>query len=1151
MAGFYSSFSSFVDNPDDSLRSCFKYVYRDADGNLDREKMADREQGGENIGCLEDMRWPHADRPFSSSKFRSGDLDAYIEKFFANSDLWRSGRSPFQFQADYANLSTEQLCDYRSFSLKAQQMFLGKFISPMTDFPGVLIYHGLGSGKTLTSLVTGESNKNRTTPPLDRLNRIPPFVSGQVRPKVRIVCPAALQQQYINAILGAEIKDGKIAYNDRTAAANCFIRIYSVNEKGDEVFDTWPPKDNIELGIQGYTSEAKATLISDSMNAQYLRNKLIHLRQALQELAISGNDRSPKYVNYYKEWINTTAELVQLEQSVKTFEDGIKAGYKRVYDVMTHQSFANHLMSGEKLDPSAGTNIEFNSGEARSIAFQPSEQVNLDPFWHTKDSLLIIDEAQKLISVQRGALDAIRSRKLYYTLNYYARQNNDEEGAEGDPAVKVVLMTATPIVNNSYEGALLLNLLRPRIPFPTSYGSFNDMFIRPGDLNDPPTLKNPILFNYMCSGYVSYFKGGNPEAYPFNCTTVVLNRMSTYQDLLYTDVIIKEAGNDETDPKNKQPPSGNAFYDFIDKQDQQTTFLIKSQQVCGIAFPPAKPGEDRLGAFYRLLYQKRNQLKSQVGVSDDDVVSGILKFLEKYEESTQTGGYSAKFAYLIGQIYKATGPVFVYTNRIKYGIEPLVAVLNVLGWNRVDAASVYTARATGNHYAVWSGAGGEIVGYNEDKLKRVHKTKDPNLVKQIFNSDENIDGSLIKVIFGTSAIAEGVSFKHVKEAHLLEPRYNQATMDQIIGRSIRFCSHSDLPENDRFVKVYLHASTLRRKLVDEIYPGRHPEIAKALPYGEFSNLSIDQIMYMKSMYKQGTIRQFERAMKGAALDRILNQEGNIIRFERREYPTQETTVTELWNNTKVPSFIVYYNPSNGYFYKNASGNTVERVVLSRTRIQEGSDLPVWPPSGISDREGDPQQGPELGGPPSSLKVLSKKSSLLNLYYGSPPVEVVSIFAREDFTQKWDNEVKNLSFSQARELALSREYMEEPEAWAKAGTLYFHSKLTKLLYKTYLTARPENLVEGEAITITWNTGQPKSRAFFIKRVPDSENAEIALPQEGRTGSVKMIVPLSTIEPDSFVGQERLWRDLTQHNDTGDPSDSMTELYRVLQPKMESE
>ena len=79
-------------------------------------------------------------------------------------------------------------------------------------------------------------------------------------------------------------------------------------------------------------------------------------------------------------------------------------------------------------------------------------------------------------------------------------------------------------------------------------------------------------------------------------------------------------------------------------------------------------------------------------------------------------------------------------------------------------------------------------------------------IKYITNSD-NKNGENVKVILITKAAAEGLDFKNVRQVHIMEPWYNMNRTEQIIGRGVRNLSHCDLPFEERNVEIYLHTTT--------------------------------------------------------------------------------------------------------------------------------------------------------------------------------------------------------------------------------------------------------------------------------------------------------------------------------------------------------
>ena len=150
--------------------------------------------------------------------------------------------------------------------------------------------------------------------------------------------------------------------------------------------------------------------------------------------------------------------------------------------------------------------------------------------------------------------------------------------------------------------------------------------------------------------------------------------------------------------------------------------------------------------------------------------------------------------------------------------------------------------------------------------------------KRTFNSFKNKDGSLLKVILGTRSIMEGVSFKNVKQVHITEPWWNEARIEQILARAVRFCSHSQLPFEEQYTDVYKHYSILPdipNIEIQEFLMGKFNN----QNYKEFDTLSIEEKMNKTSLKKLQINLQFENVLKESAYDCQLNKYGNILRLE--------------------------------------------------------------------------------------------------------------------------------------------------------------------------------------------------------------------------------------------------------------------------------
>lgn len=73
---------------------------------------------------------------------------------------------------------------------------------------------------------------------------------------------------------------------------------------------------------------------------------------------------------------------------------------------------------------------------------------------------------------------------------------------------------------------------------------------------------------------------------------------------------------------------------------------------------------------------------------------------------------------------------------------------------------------------------------------------------------ENMDGSRVKVVIISKAGSEGLDFKAIRQIHILEPWFNMNRIEQIIGRGVRNLSHCALPFKKRNVEIYLHATMI-------------------------------------------------------------------------------------------------------------------------------------------------------------------------------------------------------------------------------------------------------------------------------------------------------------------------------------------------------
>jgi len=146
------------------------------------------------------------------------------------------------------------------------------------------------------------------------------------------------------------------------------------------------------------------------------------------------------------------------------------------------------------------------------------------------------------------------------------------------------------------------------------------------------------------------------------------------------------------------------------------------------------------------------------------------------------------------------------------------------------------------------------------------KNLNPSKSAQLVSKPENCYGENIKVIIGTDITKEGLDFKNIRNVHLIESWYNLSKHEQIIGRAIRYCSHIDLPENERNVTIYQYTSATALKSSKK----------------QLLTETIDQKNYRIAENKDVQIRNILHLLKQSAVDCIFNKNGNIIKYNSKD-----------------------------------------------------------------------------------------------------------------------------------------------------------------------------------------------------------------------------------------------------------------------------
>ena len=210
------------------------------------------------------------------------------------------------------------------------------------------------------------------------------------------------------------------------------------------------------------------------------------------------------------------------------------------------------------------------------------------------------------------------------------------------------------------------------------------------------------------------------------------------------------------------------------------------------------------------------------------------------------GKYSKKIETIVNRIQKSTGVVLVYSQYIHSGCIPLTLTLESYGYTNYTDNTLLNTRYIDNS--------------NKNNLKYAMITgsvnsKELNKIMEIITSDENKNGEKIKVVIISDAGTEGLDFKFIRQVHIMDAWYNHNRNQQIIGRAIRYCSHSQLEFEKRNTEIYIYGTLLSNTLKNE---------------------AVDMYLYRHSENKSIEIGKITRLLKENSIDCLLTNDFNLM-----------------------------------------------------------------------------------------------------------------------------------------------------------------------------------------------------------------------------------------------------------------------------------
>ena len=207
---------------------------------------------------------------------------------------------------------------------------------------------------------------------------------------------------------------------------------------------------------------------------------------------------------------------------------------------------------------------------------------------------------------------------------------------------------------------------------------------------------------------------------------------------------------------------------------------------------------------------KYDESEDGARISNFEYKPTLLQKYGRIFSRAELGKYSSKIASICDHVDQANGIVLIYSEYIGGGAVPIALALEELGFTRYDTqvgslfkTAPVSQRFIQPHGPVKKRFAAKYAMFTGDK-----QLSPDNRAELEALTTDNEHGQRIKVVIISKAGSEGIDFKNVRQVHIMEPWYNMNRIEQIVGRAVRNCSHADLPFTERNVQLFLYGTTL-------------------------------------------------------------------------------------------------------------------------------------------------------------------------------------------------------------------------------------------------------------------------------------------------------------------------------------------------------
>lgn len=817
-------------------------------------------------------------------------------------------------------------CDYdpdAPFSLMTHQKIVRDYLNLYTPYRGLLLYHGLGSGKTCSSIAIAEGMK-----------------SGK---KIIVMTPKSLRMNYLEELK----KCGDELYNK-----NQFWEFISTQAEPELVE---PLSKVLTLSLEFIRKAGGAWLVNmkkksnfDTLNAMEKKSLNAQLNEMIGQkytfISYNGMRKSHLAVLSNSGTLNPFDNTVVIIDEAHNFVSRIVNKLNKS-DTLSGALY-EYLMDAKnaKIVLLSGTPI-INYPNEIAVLFNilrgkiKTWSLKLAVGGEQKISQTFFHDIFKSTILGGNIMDFLEykatSTTLVITRNPFGFVNKTEKeeykgvriGERGDIDDETFLQLVTKILQKNgikiVAGGIKVTSYKA---LPDKIDDFKAYFIN----DTSKEVKNMNLFKRRILGLSSYFRSAQETLMPrYNRSQdlrLIKIQMSDFQFGIYEEARIEERKLEKRNAskKGKKKKSKEGI-----EEESVSTYRIFSRAFCNFVFPrpeiprpmpkdgdltasvSAEMDEDILDALtneeklenvdgrYEAdeLMEEQQTIEGEVGAEEgvkgkDKVVyekniAAALKQLaankDKYLTPTALETYSPKFLHILENVQDIDheGLHLIYSQfRTLEGIGILKMVFEANGFVK------FKIKKLGESWQL-NMTDAELANPNRFALYTGTETdEEKEIIRNIFNGDwkyvplaietklktlapNNMYGEVIKVLMISASGAEGINLKNVRYVHITEPYWHPVRMEQVIGRARRICSHKDLPEALRTITVFLYLMVFSK---EQLSSDRSIEL-RLQDKSKIDNetpLTSDEALFEIATIKENINMNILQAVKEASFDCALH-----------------------------------------------------------------------------------------------------------------------------------------------------------------------------------------------------------------------------------------------------------------------------------------